>query len=61
VPTPAAAVLRFGPVSHDLGAARLTCAGLAVALCTKAFDRLRLPAGRPGQLVTKNELLDTVW
>jgi predicted ATPase/DNA-binding winged helix-turn-helix (wHTH) protein len=61
VPTPAAAVLQFGPFALDVGAARLTRAGQAVALRPKAFDMLRMLAERPGQLVTKDELLDSVW
>jgi predicted ATPase/DNA-binding winged helix-turn-helix (wHTH) protein len=56
-----AAVLQFGPFSLDLGAARLTRAGHVVALRPKAFDVLRVLAERPGLLVTKDELLDSVW
>jgi predicted ATPase/DNA-binding winged helix-turn-helix (wHTH) protein len=61
VPLSPAAVLQFGPFALDLGAARLTRAGLAVALRPKAFDVLRVLAQSPGVLVTKDELLDSVW
>lgn len=54
-------VLQFGPYTLDLGAAQLTRAGQAVALRPKAFDLLRVLAERPGELVTKDELLDSVW
>ena len=35
--------------------------GLPVELAPKAFGVLCHLAGRPGQLVTKDELLDAIW
>lgn len=53
--------IAFGPFVLDIAAARLTRAGTDVALTPKSFDLLRHLATRPGQLVTKDELLDQVW
>jgi DNA-binding winged helix-turn-helix (wHTH) protein/tetratricopeptide (TPR) repeat protein len=39
----------------------LTCSGKEVALPGRAFDALLLLVRRPGELLTKEELLDTVW
>jgi len=39
----------------------LMCAGKGVALPGRAFDVLLILARRPGELLTKEELLDTVW
>lgn len=51
----------FGPFRLDPGQARLLRDGSAVELTPKAFDLLVLLARRPGELVTKDELLDAVW
>jgi len=51
----------FGPFTLDTPNATLTSDGTRVDLTPKAFDLLALLAGRPGQLVTKDEILDTVW
>ena len=53
--------LQFGDFTIDVGNARLWRAGQAVALPPKAFDLLALLLQRPGELVTKDELLDQVW
>src|SRR5215470_1426247 len=53
--------LRFGPFEFDESDARLTRAGEAVALAPKAFEVLGVLLLRPGQLVTKDALLDAVW
>jgi DNA-binding winged helix-turn-helix (wHTH) protein len=53
--------LRFGPFEFDEANARLTCAGEAVALAPKAFEVLGALLRRPGQLLTKDALLDAVW
>ena len=56
-----AATLRFGPFTLDAAAARLWRDGEPVELAPKSFDLLAFLAGRPGTLVTKDELLDGVW
>src|SRR5262245_14285969 len=53
--------LRFDAFELDEANARLTRAGEPVALPPKAFGVLCALARRPGQLVTKNALLDAVW
>ena len=52
---------RFGDFQVDEANARLTRASQPVELQPKAFDLLCALARRPGQLVTKDELLDAVW
>jgi len=53
--------LRFGPFEFDESDARLTREGDPVALAPKAFEVLGVLLRRPGQLVTKDALLDAVW
>ncbi len=57
----AASVLHFGPFTLDLAAAQLRRDGQPVAMRPKAFELLVALASRPGTLVSKDELLDTVW
>ena len=54
-------LLRFGPFTLDLAAAQLRRDGAAVALRPKAYELLVALARRPQELVTKEELLDSVW
>lgn len=56
-----ATLLCFGPFTLDLAAAQLRRDGTEVALRPKAYDLLVALARRPQQLVTKEELLDSVW
>jgi DNA-binding winged helix-turn-helix (wHTH) protein len=58
---PPALRLSFADYQLDEANARLTRASAAVELQPKAFDLLCALARRPGQLVTKDELLDAVW
>jgi DNA-binding winged helix-turn-helix (wHTH) protein len=51
----------FGPFELDEGNARLSCEGRPLALTPKAFSVLCALARRPGQLMTKDALLDAVW
>jgi DNA-binding winged helix-turn-helix (wHTH) protein/tetratricopeptide (TPR) repeat protein len=53
--------LRFDTFDLDEANARLTCNGQALSLAPKAFAVLCVLARQPGQLVTKNALLDAVW
>lgn len=52
---------RFGAVEVDAREHRLTKDGLAVPLTHKALALLTTLLRRPGELVTKSELFDTVW
>ena len=53
--------LTFGPYTLDPRGAQLLQQGRAVALRPKAFDVLTALAHRPGELLTKDDLLDAVW
>lgn len=53
--------LAFGPFVLDPVAAELRSPDGPVALRPRAFDLLCALARRAGELVTKDELLDTVW
>src|SRR5215471_5297138 len=53
--------LLFPPFRLDLGGERLWCERDTIALRPKTFAVLRYLAERPGQLATKDELLDAVW
>jgi DNA-binding winged helix-turn-helix (wHTH) protein len=53
--------LRFDAFELDEANARLTRDGQPIALPPKAFGVLCALARRPGQLVTKDALLDAVW
>ena len=53
--------LRFGAFVLDAAQARLTRDGQPLALRPKALELLAVLADRPGELVTKDELLDAVW
>ena len=53
--------LRFGAFVLDAAQARLTRDAQPLALRPKALALLAVLAGRPGALVTKDELLDAVW
>ena len=55
--------LRFGPYSLDAAQARLLREGqaLPLALRPKAFDLLVMLASHPGELLSKEAVLNTVW
>lgn len=52
---------RFGPFHLDVRERRLSRDGEAIPLRLKVFDTLRVLVENAGRLVTKQELLDTVW
>jgi predicted ATPase/DNA-binding winged helix-turn-helix (wHTH) protein len=54
-------VIVFPPYRLDLDDERLWCDGDAVPLRPKTFAVLRVLVGRPGQLVTKDEIWSAVW
>jgi pimeloyl-ACP methyl ester carboxylesterase len=53
--------ITFPPFQIDLAAGRLSCGSRPVDLAPKAFGVLRYLAERPGQLVSKDELLHGIW
>src|SRR5215510_4278560 len=52
---------RFGSFTLDLSSACLRCEDTMVPLRPKSFDVLVYLVRNPGRLVTKNELIETVW
>lgn len=60
-PDPKAAALAFGRFRLDSAGRRLTEAGRPVALGDRALDLLIALAERPGELVTKAELMARAW
>lgn len=57
----AVAGTRIGELDIDPASRRVTLAGAAIELSRKEFDLLWLLASRPGEVVTKRELLAEVW
>ncbi|MEW6213049.1 MAG: AAA family ATPase, partial [Acidobacteriota bacterium] len=53
--------ISFPPFRLDCGNQRLYRDGAPIPLRPKAFEVLQYLSERPGQLVTKNELLDALW
>lgn len=51
----------FPPFQLDLAAGRLACGSEPIELAPKAFGVLQFLAERPGQLVSKEQLLDAIW
>lgn len=54
-------VYRFGPFCLDVRERRLSRGDEVIPLRLKVFDTLRVLVENAGRLVTKQELLDTVW
>jgi DNA-binding winged helix-turn-helix (wHTH) protein/pimeloyl-ACP methyl ester carboxylesterase len=52
---------RFGPFHLDVRERRLSRGSAVIPLRLKVFDTLRVLVENAGRLVTKQELLDTVW
>jgi adenylate cyclase len=52
---------RFGPFQLDVRERRLSRGCDVIPLRLKVFDTLRVLVENAGRLVTKQELLDTVW
>jgi DNA-binding winged helix-turn-helix (wHTH) protein/pimeloyl-ACP methyl ester carboxylesterase len=52
---------RFGPFQLDVRERRLSRGSVVIPLRLKVFDTLRVLVENAGRLVTKQELLDTVW
>jgi predicted ATPase/DNA-binding winged helix-turn-helix (wHTH) protein len=60
-PAAAPAVLAFGEFVLDAANARLTRGGQELALSNKPMALLAALAAQPGELVTREQLLDRVW
>ncbi len=60
-PKPAPDELRFDDVAIDFRRYEASKGGTALELTRKEFGILRLLAGRPGEVVTRDELLNDVW
>jgi DNA-binding winged helix-turn-helix (wHTH) protein len=54
-------VFAFGPFRLDTAACRLLRGDTPVNLSPRLYDLLRLLVSRPGELVTKEELLEALW
>ena len=52
---------QFGPFRLEVGERRLLCEGRAVPLRTKVFDTLRVLVEHSGRLLTKHELMQSIW
>jgi DNA-binding winged helix-turn-helix (wHTH) protein/alpha-beta hydrolase superfamily lysophospholipase len=59
--TEARSAYRFGPFYLDVRERRLSRGGEVIPLRLKVFDTLLVLVENAGRLVTKQELLDTVW
>jgi pimeloyl-ACP methyl ester carboxylesterase/DNA-binding winged helix-turn-helix (wHTH) protein len=55
------AVYRFGPFRLDAAQGLLYAGGREVVLTPKAFDTLRVLVEKAGAVVSKSELMDSVW
>jgi DNA-binding winged helix-turn-helix (wHTH) protein len=51
----------FGPFRLEVGERRLSCDGRAVPLRTKVFETLRVLVEHSGRLLTKQELMQSIW
>jgi pimeloyl-ACP methyl ester carboxylesterase len=51
----------FGAFRLEVGERRLLCEGRPIPLRTKVFDTLRVLVEHPGRLLTKDELMHTIW
>jgi DNA-binding response OmpR family regulator len=54
-------VLTVGDVSLDPARRRVTVAGAEVSLTTREYGLLQYLMRRPGDVISKTELLDHVW
>src|ERR1043165_186630 len=53
--------IRFGRFALDLVRRRLSCAGQAVKLWSRALDILCELAAAPGEVVSKDRLMEKIW
>ena len=59
--TDANRIFRFGQVGVDFGGMNVTRAGKLVALTSMEFKMLKFLVQRPGQVISRDELLNEVW
>ncbi len=53
--------LTFGDISLALGSSSLSKGGRQVRLSRKEFEVMRMLMGRPGSIVSKDELISKIW
>jgi DNA-binding winged helix-turn-helix (wHTH) protein len=53
--------VRFGKFVLDLVERRLTCSGVTVKLSSRAMDVLCELASVPGEVVSKDRLIEKIW
>jgi OmpR family response regulator NblR len=53
--------LQFGPLVLNLPTRSLRCAGEAVELTVKEFELLRYLMSQPGEVVSREQILENVW
>lgn len=58
---PAAAALRFGDLEIDPSGRTVTVGGQALELTHREFDLLHFLATNPGQVFSRDQLMDRVW
>jgi two-component system, OmpR family, response regulator RegX3 len=58
---PAPEVVQAGPVTIDFARREVTCEGRLVHLSRREFDLLALLLSPPGQVRTRDELIDRLW
>ena len=58
---PAVATFQFGDVSIDFERGDATKGGAPIALAAKEFELLRYLVNRRGKVVSREELLESVW
>jgi len=61
MPTASSATYEFGPFRLEVDERRLTKSGRAVPLRTKVFDTLCVLVEHSGRLLTKHELMQSIW
>jgi pimeloyl-ACP methyl ester carboxylesterase/DNA-binding winged helix-turn-helix (wHTH) protein len=61
MPTASSATYEFGPFRLEVDERRLTKSGHAVPLRTKVFDTLCVLVEHSGRLLTKHELMQSIW
>src|SRR6476659_1772356 len=61
MPTASSATYDFGPFRLEVDERRLTKNGRAIPLRTKVFDTLCVLVEHSGRLLTKHELMQSIW
>src|SRR5215469_1153263 len=61
MPSPLREAYAFGDFELDLAARSLTKSGTPVPLAPKTFDLLAILVRRPGNLVSKREIIEELW